>query len=48
MYQGIGKDVPRAQPTSSREIPAYKLYSSWVFMGCFHPQESLGLPGLPQ
>ncbi len=37
LYQGIGKDVPRAQCTRSWEIPPKKTYFSWVFMG-YNPQ----------
>ena len=41
LNQGIGKDVPRAQRTTSREIPNYKpYYITWLFMGC-SSQESI-------
>ena len=40
LCQGIGKDVPRSERTPSWEIPNYKPYITWVFMG-YNPQESL-------
>ncbi len=36
--QGSSLDVPRAQRTLSLEIPNYKPYSSWVFMGKLSPR----------